>query len=71
VKLKGSVVFRDVETGVWVIQGDDGNTYEIAGGDRHIKKSGRRIEVEGDVDGQAVTAGMVGPLFRVKKYRFL
>ena len=70
-KLRGAISFRDVETGVWVLQGDDGNTYELAGGDRHIKKDGKRIEVEGDVDAAAVTLGMVGPLLRVKRYRFL
>jgi len=71
VKLRGAVTFRDVETGVWVLEGDDGKTYELAGGDRSIKKAGKRIEVEGEVDGDALTAGMVGPLFRVTRYRFL
>jgi cob(I)alamin adenosyltransferase len=71
VKLRGSIVFKDIETGVWTLQGDDGNTYELAGGDRSIKKPGKRIEVEGDVDGNALTAGMVGPVFKVKRYRFL
>ena len=70
-KVRGSVVFRDLETGVWMLQGDDGKTYELAGGDPQIKKDGRRIEVEGDVDGATLTSGMVGPLFRVKRYRFL
>ena len=70
-KLRGAVTFRDVETGVWVLEGDDGKTYELAGGDRSIKKAGKRIEVEGEVDGDALTAGMVGPLFRVTRYRFL
>jgi hypothetical protein len=71
VKLTGAVTFRDVETGVWVLEGDDGKTYELAGGDRSIKKAGKRIEVEGEVDRDALTAGMVGPLFRVTSYRFL
>jgi|HubBroStandDraft_6_1064221.scaffolds.fasta_scaffold2225640_2 cob(I)alamin adenosyltransferase len=70
-KLRGSVSFRDIETGIWVLQGDDGQTYELAGGDRAIKKDGKRIEVEGDVDGDAATIGMTGPLLRVKRYRFL
>ena len=70
-KLTGRVVFRDVETGVWVLEGDDGRTYELAGGDRKIKKDGQRIEVDGDVDRGSLTSSMVGPLFAVKKYRFL
>jgi hypothetical protein len=71
VKLKGKIVFRDLETGLWLLEGDDGQTYQLAGGDRHLKKDGKRIEVEGHVDDQALTAGMAGPLLNVKRYRFL
>jgi hypothetical protein len=70
VKLKGKVAFRDIETGVWVLEGDDGKTYQLDGGDRKIKKDGARIEAEGDVARDAVSFGMVGPIFRVKSYRF-
>ncbi|QRO01620.1 hypothetical protein JRI60_22650 [Archangium violaceum] len=70
-KLTGRVVFRDIETGVWVLEGDDGRTYQLAGGDRKIKKDGQRVEVEGDVARDVLTAAMVGPVFNVASYRFL
>ncbi len=70
-KLTGRVVFRDIETGVWVLEGDDGRTYQLAGGDRKIKKDGQRIEVEGSVDRGAMTIHMVGPVLNVEAYRFL
>jgi cob(I)alamin adenosyltransferase len=70
-RLSGRVVFRDIETGVWVLEGDDGRTYQLAGGDRKIKKDGQRIEVEGNVDRAAMTIHMVGPVFNVAAYRFL
>ncbi|MFZ5469149.1 MAG: hypothetical protein ACOZIN_06875 [Myxococcota bacterium] len=70
-KLSGTVVFRDVELGVWTLEGDDGRTYQLAGGDRKLKKDGARIEAEGEVDLHALTAAMVGPIFTVKSYRFL
>ena len=70
-KLTGRVVHRDIETGVWVLEGDDGNHYQLAGGDRKIKKDGQRVEVEGRVDRAAMTAAMVGPVFHVSSYRFL
>jgi hypothetical protein len=70
-KLTGTVAFRDIETGIWVLQGDDGKTYQLAGGDRKIKKDGGRIEAEGEVVKGAVTIGMVGPVFEVKSYRFV
>ena len=69
--LTGRVVFRDIEAGVWVLEGDDGHTYQLAGGDRKIKKDGQRIEAHGDVDRDALTAAMVGPVFTVASYRFL
>ncbi|MBZ4409630.1 DUF5818 domain-containing protein [Myxococcus sp. MISCRS1] len=69
--LTGRVVFRDIETGVWVLEADDGTTYQLAGGDRHIKKDGHRIEAEGRVDKDVLTAAMVGPVFHVSSYRFV
>ncbi|MFY2557973.1 DUF5818 domain-containing protein [Corallococcus terminator] len=70
-KVSGRVVFRDVETGVWVLEGDDGTTYQLAGGDRKIKQDGQRIEAEGDVDRDVLTSSMVGPVFNVSSYRFV
>ena len=69
--LKGRVVFRDVEWGVWVLEGEDGSTYQLAGGDRGLKKDGKAIEVQGRVDRGALTGAMVGPVFHVERYRFL
>lgn len=70
-KLTGTVQFKDLETGVWVLDGDDGKTYLLAGGDRKIKKSGSRIEADGEVDAETLTAAMVGPRFVVKSYKFI
>lgn len=69
-KLTGKVTFRDVETGVWVLEGDDGHTYLLAGGDRQLKKNGARIVAEGEVDRDSATLAMVGPRFVVKSYSF-
>ncbi|HEX8435170.1 DUF5818 domain-containing protein [Archangium sp.] len=70
-KLTGRVVFLDIETGVWVLEGDDGRTYQLAGGDRKLKKDGQRVEVHGDVARDMLTAAMVGPVFTVASYTFL
>ena len=69
-KLKGKIAYRDLESGVWVLEGDDGKTYQLDGGDRKIKKDGHRVEVEGEVEKDAVSFAMVGPIFRVRSYRF-
>jgi cob(I)alamin adenosyltransferase len=70
-KLTGRVVYRDLEGGVWVLEGDDGRTYQLAGGDRKIKQDGQRVEVQGDVDTEAMTIFMVGPVLKVDSYRFI
>lgn len=70
-KLTGRIVYRDLEGGVWVLEGDDGRTYQLAGGDRKIKKDGQRVEVDGQVDSNAMTIHMVGPVLNVATYRFL
>jgi hypothetical protein len=69
--LAGTVSFRDIETGLWVLEADDGTTYLLAGGDRKLKKNGARIEAEGEVDTETVTLAMVGPRFVVKSYKFI
>lgn len=69
-KLTGRVAYRDLEGGVWVLEADDGRTYQLAGGDRKIKQDGQRIEVEGQVEQDMMTIHMVGPVFTVASYRF-
>ena len=70
-KISGQVKFRDIETGVWTLVGDDGTTYLLDGGDRKIKKDGSRIEADGTVDDKSLGIAMVGPRFVVKSYRFI
>ncbi len=70
-KVTGVVGFKDLETGIWVLEADDGKTYLLAGGDRKIKKSGARIEAEGEVDAESYTSAMVGPRFVVTQYKFV
>ncbi len=70
-KLTGRVAYKDLEGGVWVLEGDDGCTYQLAGGDRQIKKDGQRVEIQGDVDTEAMSIFMVGPVLNVASYRFI
>ena len=70
-KLTGKVAYRDLEGGVWVLEGDDGRTYQLAGGDRKIKKDGQRIEVDGQIQRDTLTIHMVGPVLNVASYRFI
>jgi cob(I)alamin adenosyltransferase len=70
-KIRGTVEFRDVEMGVWVLAGDDGRTYQIAGGRSSLLKEGQRVEIDGDVDEAAMGISMVGPVLQVHGYKTL
>jgi len=70
-KVRGTVEFRDVEMGVWVLVGEDGRTYQISGGRSSLLKEGQRVEGDGDVDDAAVSVSMVGPVLRVRGYKVL
>jgi hypothetical protein len=69
--MKGTIRFRDLETGIWLLEAEDGKLYVLAGGDRKLKKNGARISVEGDVDAESPNLAMAGPRFVVKSYTFL
>ena len=70
-RIRGTVEFRDVEMGVWVLAGDDGKTYQLAGGRSSLLKEGQRVEIDGDVDAAAAGIAMVGPVLRVRSYKAL
>ena len=70
-KVRGTVEFRDVEMGVWVLAGEDGRTYQLAGGRSSLLKEGQRVEIDGDVDAGAATVAMVGPVLRVRSYKVM
>jgi hypothetical protein len=68
-KLMGVVERIDLGAGAFVLKADDGKTYQLAGADRSMKKPGIRVEVEGDIDANAVSAAMAGPVLRVKSFK--
>jgi hypothetical protein len=68
-KVRGTVEFRDVEMGVWVLIGEDGRTYQISGGRSSLLKEGQRVEIDGDLDDAAVSVSMVGPVLRVRSHK--
>jgi hypothetical protein len=68
-KLVGRVTFRDLGAGAWVLEAEDGNAYELQGGDGGLLREGVRVEVEGDVDAGAVSSAMLGPALRVRRWK--
>ena len=70
-KVRGTVEFRDVEMGVWVLAAEDGRTYQLAGGRASLLREAQRVEIDGEVDEAAVSVAMVGPVLRVRSYKLV
>ncbi len=64
-KFKGKIVRSDLEGGYWTLEGDDGNTYKLDGGDGY--KDGQKAEIEGTVDEGGFGIGFGSPTLVVKK----
>lgn len=65
-KVKGTIRHSEVEGGQWVLEADDGERYQLSGA-IDAAKDGMRAEVEGKVDKQTMSFGMMGAMFAVQK----
>jgi hypothetical protein len=65
-KLKGTIRRSDLEGGHWVLHVEGGDQYQLTG-TLEGAKDGMKAEVEGKVDKQAMSFGMMGPQFAVQK----
>lgn len=66
-KLKGTLTRTDVEGGHWLLKTDSGEEYQLTGSLGADAKDGQRVEVEGNVDKNAMGFAMMGPQFAVSK----
>lgn len=66
--IKGRVVYENLSGGIWTLAADDGNRYQMEGGDDRLYKNGQRATVSGEIDSEAMGIGMVGDILRVKSY---
>jgi hypothetical protein len=69
-KLKGTIRRNDMAGGHWVIETDQGETYQLVGAVDGCK-DGMKAEVEGKVDKGAMGIGMTGPHFAVQAIKAL
>ncbi len=64
----GVVTKSDLEGGIWMLKADDGQSYQLRGGDDGLRKSGQRVTVQGSVDKGAMGIGMTGPYLDVSSW---
>jgi hypothetical protein len=70
-KFRGTVHKNALEGGIWELHADDGEHYQLTGGDAKLRKDGQRVEVDGAIDKKAMGIGMTGPTLAVKSWKTL
>jgi len=65
-KLKGTIRRSGLEGGLWMLETERGEQYQLMG-KLDGAKDGIEVEVEGKVDKGAMGIGMVGPQLHVDK----
>jgi hypothetical protein len=68
-KFTGTVKKNDLEGGFWELHADDGDCYQLHGGDDGLRKQGQKVEIDGAIDKNAMGIGMSGPILKVKSWR--
>ena len=68
---KGVIAHEDLEGGFWTLEAEDGEVYKLEGGDKGLQQAGKKVEVEGAVDEEAMGIGFGAPVLKVKKYKLL
>ncbi len=68
-KYRGTVRHTDLEGGRWELHSDDGQVYELTGGDAELRRDGARVEIEGTLDRGVMSIGMRGGVLKVRKVR--
>jgi hypothetical protein len=64
-QLRGTVRKNDLEGGIWELVCDDGERYQLRGGDSGLRVDGQVVSIDGKVDEDAMSIGMTGPILDV------
>lgn len=70
-KLKGKIGYSDLEGGFWTLEGDDGTSYKLDGGDATLHKKGQKVEIDGKVEEGGMGIGFGAPVLKVKGHKTL
>lgn len=68
-KFTGTVKKNDLEGGFWELVSDDGQRYQLEGGDSGLLVEGQKVAIDGDVQGSSMGIGMVGSILKVKSWK--
>ena len=64
---KGTVRYHNIEGGVWIIETEKGDTYQLHGGPEELYMEGKKVTVKGTVPRDIMSTGMMAPTLKVEK----
>jgi len=64
----GVVKKSDLEGGIWQLHAEDGDVYQLRGGDAGLRVEGQRVSVDGAIDRAAFGIGMTGAYLDVRSW---
>jgi hypothetical protein len=68
-KFTGTIRKNDLEGGFWELVADDGERYQLKGGDDALRVEGQKVEIDGSLDKDAFGIGMTGPFLEVRSWK--
>lgn len=67
--IEGTIRHLDLEGGVWVLEGDDGTTWNPTNLPEGFRTEGLEVEAEARIQEDAMSMAMVGPLIEIVRIR--
>ncbi len=66
---QGTIKKNDLEGGFWELKTDDGESYQLEGGDDKLLVEGNKVIVEGAINKEAFGIGMTGPTLAISSWK--
>ena len=69
--VEGTIQYREIGTGTWALEGNDGMTYELKDAPSDLLKPGLKVSVTGVIRDDIMTLAMIGPVLEVNTFELL
>jgi hypothetical protein len=66
---RGIIRHSDLEGGLWELHADDGEVYQLDGGDSALRTEGLKVELDAELDEQSFGFAMRGSTLKITRYR--
>lgn len=70
ITVKGEIKYRAMATGVWVLESETGECYELYQPWESLRQEGLRVQVKGEIRNDIMTVAMVGRVLEVQEVSF-